>query len=269
MCTQVASTSAIPYAYKLIWYTGRSSRNKLIIFADGTYLELFCWIDTPREFHAWANKPPGLIDFALTSLPPSTAQSLHNDVRSRLAADQSNNELDISYTSPEAGGRSRMDGVEVKWQSSRPVSSKSANRTDYPFFCHDVTPRHVRVPFKDEQKTSHPCGAIGISTVEVLVPRPAIEEFAKQYGLILGVPPRICDERDNCRRSDFELGLPNQGFAPSTVSLRSEQHEKDRDCLRDRGAGICGLVLSVVGREGHGEESLGTEGVASTVLLKW
>ena len=159
--------------------------------------------------------------------------------------------------------------MEVKWQLSRPVSSKSANRTDYPFFCHDVTPRHVRVPFEDDQISTHPCGAIGISTVEVLVPRSASEEFAKQYGLILGVPPRTCDERDNCRRSDFELGLPNQGFAPSIVSLRSEQHEKDRDFLRDRGAGICGLVLSVAGRESHGKESLGKEGIASTVSLKW
>ena len=162
-----------------------------------------------------------------------------------------------------------MDGVEVKWQSSRPVSSKSASRTDYPFFCHDVTPRHVRVPFEDNQKTTHPCGAIGISTVEVLVPRSAYEVFAQQYELILGVPPRIYDERDDSRRSDFQLGLPNQGPAPSTVGLRSEQHEKDRNCLRDRGAGICGLVLSVVGRESHGEESLGAEKIASTIFLRW
>ena len=159
--------------------------------------------------------------------------------------------------------------MEVKWQLSRPVYSKSANRTDYPFFCHDVTPRHVRVPFGDVEKTTHPCGAIGVSTVEVLVPRSLSEEFTQQYGLILGVPPRIYDERDNSRRSDFEIGLPNQAFAPSTVSLRSEQHEKDRDCLRDRGAGICGLILSVAGRESHGKESLGAEGIASTISLKW
>ena len=159
--------------------------------------------------------------------------------------------------------------MEVKWQTSRPVSSESANRTDYPFFCHDVTPRHVRVPFEDIQKTTHPCSAIGISAVEVLVPRSISGEYSEQYGLILGIPPKIYNERDNSMRSDFELGVPNQEFAPSTVSLGSEQDEKDRDCLRERGAGICGLILSVVGRESHGKESLGTEGIASTISLKW
>ena len=159
--------------------------------------------------------------------------------------------------------------MEVKWQSSRPVSSRSANCTDFPFFCHDVTTRHVRVPFDDDQKTKHPCGAVGVSLVEVLVPRSTFEEITEQYGLVLGVSPRTHDEHDNGRRSDFQLGLPVQGHAPSTVSLRSEQYEKDRDCLRDRGAGIYGLVLSVAGRESHGEESLGSEGIASTISLKW
>lgn len=43
----------------------------------------------------------------------------------------------------------------------------------------------------------------------------------------------------------------------------------DRDLLRDRGTSIRGLVLSVTGREGHGEKALGTEGIASTISLKW
>ena len=145
----------------------------------------------------------------------------------------------------------------------------SVNRTDFPFFCHDVTPRTIRVPFDDNQKTKHPCGVVGISTVEVLVPRSSADNFAETYGLILGVAPRNYDEPGTNKRSDFEIGLPNQSFDPSTVSLRSEREEKDRDWLRDRGTGIRGLVLSIAGRDGHGEEALGTEGIASTISLKW
>ena len=269
MCIQVGSLPAPSRAQQLTRYPGQSSQNKLIVFADGTYLELFCWIDTPRESHAWTNRSPVLIDFALTSLPPSTAQSLHNDVVFRLGDSQSSKELGISYTPPEAGSRSGRDGVQVKWESSRPVFPISVNRTDFPFFCHDVTPRTIRVPFDDNHKIKHPCGAVGISTVEVLMPRSSADKFAETYGLILGVPPRMYGELDTYKRSEFEIGLPNQKFGPSTVSLRSEQGEKDRDWRRDRGAGIRGLSLSIVGRDGHGEEALGTEGIASTVYLKW
>ena len=189
-------------AQQLTRYPGQSSQNKLIVFADGTYLELFCWIDTPREFHAWTKRSPGLIAFAFTSLPPSTAQSLHNDVVSRLRRSQSIKELGISYTPPEAGGRSRPDGVQVKWELSRPVFPMSVNSTDFPFFCHDVTPRTIRIPF-DDNKTEYPCGAVGISTVEVLVPPSSADKFAETYGLILDVPPRIYDERGTKDRSDF------------------------------------------------------------------
>lgn len=266
---QVLPPSALSSLQKLTKCAGQSSRNKLIVFADGTYLELFCWIDTPREFYAWANKSPGLIDFALSSLPPLTALSLHHHVLSQLGGNESSKELDISYTLPEAGSRLRWDDVQVKWESSRPVSAKSVNRTDFPFFCHDVTPRNIRVPFEDKRKTTHQCGAVGISGVEVLVPRSASDTFAELYGLILGVPPRDSDEHGNHKRSDFEVGLPNQGFSPSTVTLRLQSDERDLNWLRDHGTGICGLVISIAGREGHGEEVLGVEGNASTVSLKW
>ena len=239
------------------------------MFADGTYLELFCWIDTPREFYAWANKLPGLIDFALTSMPPSTAQSLHNGVMSRLKDDQNYEGLDVSYTLPEAGGRVKPDDVHVKWESSRPVSSKSAHRTDFPFFCHDITPRNVRVPFEDDRKTKHPCDAVSISNVQMLVPESEVSKFAELYGRILGTPPKIVDESGNCKKLDFEIGLPNRGYGQSSISLYSGESEVDQDWLRTCGTGICCLTLSLAGRQGHGEEALGTEGTASRIHLKW
>ena len=266
---QVSPPLVLSPTCHLTQYTGQSSRNKLIVFADGTYLELFCWMGTPREFSAWAEKSPGLIDFALTSMPPSTAQSLHNDMVSRLGTTQSGDDSDVKYTLPEAGGRSNRDGVQVKWEWSRAVSSGSVKRTDCPFFCHDVTPRSVRVPFDDEKKTTHPCGAVGISVVDVIVPKFRFDSLAELYGQILGATPRIIDMGGESKRVDFEIGLPVQRFGPAIVSLYSERDELDQEWLRDRGPGIRGLMLSVAGRKGHREERLGTERSASTISLKW
>ena len=265
----VRASPGLSLGQLLNWRLGQSSRNKLIVFADGTYLELFCWLDRPREFHAWANKSPGLIDFALTSLPSSTAQSLHMDIMSRLRENSIGDELDLRYTLPVAGGRSNQDAVQVKWESSRPVSTKSVDRTDFPFFCHDVTPRNVRVPFDDSEKTYHSCGAVGISTIDVIVPKSKSGEFTKAYGQILGARPRINDKRNNAARLDFEVGLPVPGLSSSTISLGSEEEAMDQIWLRDRGAGIHGLVLTAEGHEGHGEKALGTEGIPSTISLKW
>ncbi len=187
----------------------------------------------------------------------------------RLKESSSGDEPDVSYTSPEAGSRRRQDGAQVKWDSSRPVSSKSVNCTDFPFFCHDVTPRSLRVPFDDEKKTNHPCGAVGISSVEVIVPKSRSDGFADLYGHVLDASPRFLSKQGEARRLDFEIGLPVRGFGPSIISLRSEQDGTDEDWLRDRGDGIRDLLLSVADREGHGKEALGTEGIASTISLKW
>ena len=265
----VRASPGLSMGQLLNWHIGQSSRNKLIVFADGTYLELFRWLDRPREFNAWANKSPGLIDFALTSLPPSTAQSLHTDIMSRLREKQIGDESDLKYTLPVAGGRSNRDAVQVKWESSRPASTMSGDRTDFPFFCHDVTPRNVRVAFDDSEKTFHPCGAVGISAIEVIVPKSRLGVVSELYGQILGATPRINDKRAKAARLDFEIGLPVLGFGPSIISICSEEDEMDQIWLHDRGAGIHGLILSVEGHEGHGEKALGTEGIPSTISLKW
>lgn len=132
---------------------------------------------------------------------------------------QSGEEPDVNYTLPAAGSRSNWDDVQVKWESSRPVSTKSVNRTDFPIFCRDLTPRSVRVPFDDDEKTTHPCGAVGISTVEVIVPKPRCDNCAELYPHIVGASPRSIDERGKATRLDFEIGLPVQGLGSSIISL--------------------------------------------------
>ncbi len=105
-------------------HNGQASRNKLIIFADGTYLELFNWYDKPPPLddenlpmRFWGPKQEGLIDFALTSATQSAEECI-DAVNKRLSQGQNNDMgLGITYQEPISGSRKRADGVEVKWKS--------------------------------------------------------------------------------------------------------------------------------------------------------
>lgn len=234
----------------------------------------------PTEFLAWADKPPGLMDFALTSMSPSAAISLASEITERICENYGDDGSEITYTYPQAGSRTRKDGVQVQWESSRPysvdnvdVDSKITDRTDVPFFCHDVTSRTTRVPFNDETKTTHPCGAVGIAAVEVLVPRHSIQNYKDLYTTILGSKPEIGkhDEKySDEERFVFEVGVPNQSFGPSAIHVCSERNASDTATWPGDGdPGISSLFLNVKERGGNGRRNLGTVGIASTILLEW
>lgn len=267
------------------FFLGQSSRNKLIVFADGTYLELFNWFDKPPDEDAkdqpmrvWAKKQPGLIDFALSCLPTSTAEA-HFDARvARLQTGEGDGGLGVGYTAPEAGGRTRKDGVQVRWKVSRPEFATAVNtpekalfpsgRIDAPFFCYDVSSRDVRVPFEDKKKTTHPCGATGVAAVEILIPKAKMDAYVKLYSSILGSSPTVVGEEDRENGSIFQIGLPVQSAGLSAVRLRSEQDKRDVAYLQERGIGVSGLTLTVgEGRTGV-KGRLGAEGIASTISLQ-
>lgn len=135
------------------------TENKLILFRDGTYVELIAFIDDDparRKGHWW-DKPYGIIDYALTASEVPDFDALNE----RLAK----TETGISYASPVAGGRTRPDGVELKWKVTFPLGIERGN---VPFWCNDVTPRERRVPVT-EDATAHPCGALGMAGVQVEV----------------------------------------------------------------------------------------------------
>jgi hypothetical protein len=264
---------------------GQSSRNKLIVFADGTYLELFNWFDKPpdedakdRPMRVWAKKQPGLIDFALSSLPTSTAEA-HFDTRvARLQTGEGDGGLGVGYTAPEAGGRTRKDGVQVRWKVSRPEFAQTVNtpdealfpngRIDAPFFCYDVTSRDVRVPFEDKEKTTHLCGATGVAAVEILVPKAKMDAYVKLYSSILGSSLKVLGEGDKENGLVFQIDLPVQRAGLSAIRLRSEQNEQDVAWLMERGVGISGLILALGEGQAGVKGCLGTEGIASTISLQ-
>ena len=226
----------------------------------------------------WAQKQPGLIDFALSSIRPAAIDSHFEARDARLKTENGDGGLGVGYAPPGAGGRTRKDGVEVKWKVSRPRFSTSVDtpdealfpngRIDAPFFCYDVTGRDVRVPFEDKEKTTHPCGAVGVAGVEILVPKAKIAAYVKLYSNVLGTLPEAVDEGDTDKPRVFQIRVPVHKLGPSVIRIRSPQSERDVAWLEKRGIGISGLVLTIGKGQQNFPRPLGTEGTASTISLE-
>lgn len=133
-------------------HPGRNSRNALVVFADGAYLELITYSAPSPEERWWrqlAAHGDGLVDFALLPL----------DLPAVVAQAQARGLADL--TGPLPGGRLRPDGERVAWQTARQA------RHDLPFLCADLTPRALRVP--EGAVRQHRNGALGITQVTVAV----------------------------------------------------------------------------------------------------
>lgn len=148
-------------------HPGRTSHNALVVFADGSYLELIAW-KSPNPAERWCvehgKHGDGLMDFAL--LPDDTAAV--------IAAARARG---LVLNGPVDGGRKRPDGAELKWQTGRQVTF------DLPFLCGDVTPRSLRVPEGDVRV--HPNGVTGIASVTVAV-RDLGESLGRYRALVGG-----------------------------------------------------------------------------------
>ncbi|KAK0632660.1 glyoxalase-like protein [Immersiella caudata] len=265
------------------YHDGQPSRNKLVIFADGSYLEFFNWYDTPPSLddenfpmRFWGPKPPGLVDFAITDTGHSAEDSVQA-VNDRLTEGPDGDaDLGIKFGKPIAGSRKKADGVEIKWKVTRPEFSKGAKtpdpelfangRIDVPFFCHDVTPRTDRVPYHDKKKTTHPCGAIGIAACEILVPKHLLTEYVHVYCKILGSKAEPTADQNSYV---LDVGVP-EGSVRSTVVVRAAETEQDRKRLQERGIGFSDLVIAIKtnGSGGEARRQLGTTGIESTIWLE-
>ena len=132
-------------------HPGRTSHNALVVFADGSYLELIAW-KSPNPAERWCvefgKHGEGLMDFAL----------LPDDVAGVIASARARG---LHLNGPIEGGRKRPDGAELKWHTGRQVTF------DLPFLCGDVTARALRVP--EGEVRAHPNGVLGIASVTVAV----------------------------------------------------------------------------------------------------
>ncbi|KAI7278124.1 hypothetical protein KC345_g6163 [Hortaea werneckii] len=179
------------------------TENKLVLFRDGTYLELLAFTrddSEKRKGHFWGDKANGVIDFALTpreSLDVST-------LRDRLGEAGS----DISYADPIEGGRRTADRQELKWKVTFP--GPGVERGMVPFFCEDLTPRERRVPAMNGN-THHPCGAVGLSGVVIEVSDGHYERLNKSMGAIVNAA--------SIEQGRYPLGTPYEIGRPDPPSV--------------------------------------------------
>ena len=129
-------------------HAGGLTHNALVGFTDGSYVELIAFHDVAaaRGRHQWqpiAERGGGWADFALLS------DDLVGDAKmlGALVAKQ-----------PEDGGRTRPDGVALKWRTARLTAP-------LPFLIEDVSDRELRVP--SGVAAAHANGIAGIVRVVV------------------------------------------------------------------------------------------------------
>jgi hypothetical protein len=168
------------------------TRNALVPFADGTYLELVSFVDpADTRDNVWGWRPflekgGGLIDYCAAS------DDLAADARRLVAAG-------FEVSGPDDGGRRLPDGTEIRWRIAR-VRQKGRVM---PFLIEDLTPRSLRVP--GGKATEHPNGARGIARL-LLAVHQAANARASLATLTAGEKPES-EPADALRFGPHELKL--------------------------------------------------------------
>lgn len=152
-------------------HPGGVTHNALVIFQDGSYLELIAFRRADpanRWSRVFERSGAGFLDHAL----------LPGDIAADVAAAQKRG---LDMADPIPGGRLRPDGERLEWKTAR------SPKSDVPFFCGDVTPRALRVQ-KGEVR-NHPNGVTGIAAITLAVSD--LETSLKRYAALLDldVPP--------------------------------------------------------------------------------
>jgi hypothetical protein len=152
-------------------HSGGASHNALVGFADGSYLEIFAFHDLEKAKaagHSWtpvAERGGGWADFALRS----------DDLDADVAALGS-----LIARPPEAGGRTRPDGLRIGWKVAR-------LEKPLPFLIQDTTARENRLP--QGAATRHRDGTKGVERIVIGTTDPT--GMRKKYEALAarGAPP--------------------------------------------------------------------------------
>lgn len=257
---------------------------KLIAFKDGTYLELYSWVGTPPTSHPWANRQTGILDFALSCRLPSTATSNWTRLTKRIAEDNGDGLLGVKYDTLKPGGRTTLDGVKIEWDTlhaeyfdalKTPPAQyiSTGGRIEVPFWCHDKTERRLRTPFDDPKKTTHPCGATGLSQVDIIVPESLLKEYVQLYETVTGgqAEPSQDSALKDTVTSGYIIPLrsPISADTSQSIWVHPPLNEEDEESLKERGIGFAGFNLRIKGQSGHGFKKLGILETRSKIGLVW
>lgn len=195
-------------------HSGGASRNALIGFADGTYLELIAFrrpaAEPPRpaayaaalaagqsrlaaRVASWSVVPEGLVDLAVA---PSTAEEWFPALVARAGAPEG----------PLPMGRQRPDGLSLRWEMALP------DTLELPFVIRDLTPRDLRLPDARE----HPNGATGLRAALLVVPDPTTA--AQRWADLLGTPAE--GTRLRCGSAVLHVIGPRDPQAAEALAVR-------------------------------------------------
>lgn len=245
------------------------TRNALVPFADGAYLELVAFrADRPADaalpgetrpqalarleaagrsrFEArWLSQaaaPEGPVDLCLTPGLSAGADPHEADLalRAELAALRARG---VDLAAPLPMGRARPDGVRLQWRMLHPAV------LELPFLIHDETPRGERVPRVD----AHPNGASRVAEVALAV-SDAAAAAARWRALLArdGTPARDAEGRP---ATAFELGAARLllASAGTDAELGARLHATGASpyAVTLAGAGISPLDLTVEGTRLH------------------
>jgi hypothetical protein len=240
-----------------------ATSNTLILLADGCYIELISFINASLAPSHWWGPDADFVgwkDWCLTnSLSPKENHEAVKD----------------SHAEPIRGGRKRADGIDVAWAVTFPKGEKGGQgiRGRVPFFCHDITPRNVRVPL-DEMKTTHPCGALGVRQLTVIVRDQAfLDETKTCYQALVA-----SSGRDSGAEVSFMLGRVQEVRSRkdgAEIVLRLPKNEMERSRVGERGFWYGDVVLvaeAKAGKTGKTRERLDSgdgEGDAGGVWLEY
>lgn len=224
-----------------------ATSNVLILLADGCYIELISFINPSLAPEHWWGPHANFVgwkDWCLTN---------------SLSPEENYEAVKETHSEPIKGGRKRADGVDVAWAVTFPKGEKGGQsvRGKVPFFCHDLTPRSVRVPI-DETKTTHPCGAIGVSRLTIVVRDQAmLDETRNIYDAVIGNAEEKVDAG-----FEFKLGRVHDVETRDTgakIILRLPKNEEEQGRVKERRFWYGGVVLltnSKSGRTGRSVERL-------------
>jgi hypothetical protein len=201
------------------------THNALVVFADGTYLELIAFLDPddPRDntwgWRQFVGRGGGLIDWCVAA----------DDLAAEVARLR---EHGFNVDVPTDGGRKRPDGAELRWRSARIWQAGRA----LPFLIEDITPRALRVP--GDAATQHPNGVLGLADLVIAVAD--AERGAAQLAALVGAapPPLAADRRRDAQTATIALG---QGRA--IVAEPGSQHSEVQRHLEVVGLGPFEVVL--------------------------
>jgi hypothetical protein len=169
------------------------THNKLLVLADGVYLELVAPTDKAylNEKHEdngqhWLyvfNAGEGYAGYALLT---ESVDAVEARLRQR----------GYPINEKRGSGRTLPDGRQLKGKGVTILGKR------YPAVVEDVTPRVWRAP-SEHGETEHPNGVTGVESVVALVRD--IEEGARRYEDLLGIAPQSGSPVPGANTADFQI----------------------------------------------------------------